>query len=73
MIRKIEIVFLIMLTVSSAGIVFAGDIYKWIDADGNVHFGDRPTPEKPLADLVDPIEMHEHGRLGHVGSREALH
>ena len=60
MIRKIEIVFLIMLTVSSAGIVFAGDIYKWIDEDGNVHFGDRPTLEKPLAvssGLADPSKV----------------
>ena len=52
MIRKNAIVFLIMLTVSSAGMVFAGDIYKWTDEDGNVHYGDRPTSElseEPLA------------------------
>ena len=52
MIRKNAIVFLIMLAVSSAGMVFAGDIYKWTDVDGNVHYGDRPTSEvseEPLA------------------------
>ncbi len=52
MIRKNAIVFLIMLTVLSAGMVFAGDIYKWTDEGGNVHYGDRPTSEvseEPLA------------------------
>jgi hypothetical protein len=27
----------------SAVAVSAGEIYKWTDADGNVHFGDRPS------------------------------
>ncbi len=45
MIRKNAIVIFIMLAVSSAGTVFAGDIYKWTDEDGNVHYGDRPTSE----------------------------
>ncbi len=52
MIRIVTIVFLIMLAVSSAGVVFAGDTYKWTDEDGNVHYGDRPTSElseEPLA------------------------
>jgi hypothetical protein len=52
MIRKYAIMFFIMLAVSSAGMVFAGDIYKWTDEDGNVHYGDRPTSEvseEPLA------------------------
>ncbi len=52
MIRKSAIVFLIMLAVSSAGMAIAGDIYKWTDEDGNVHYGDRPTAEaseEPLA------------------------
>ena len=50
--RKTAIAFAIMLTVSSTGMVFAGDVYKWIDEDGNVHYGDRPTivaSEKPPA------------------------
>ena len=28
--------------------VFASDIYKWIDEDGNVHYGDRPAGEQPV-------------------------
>ncbi len=52
MIRKSAIAFVMMLAVSSAGMAFAGDIYKWTDEDDNIHFGDRPTPEaskEPLA------------------------
>ena len=52
MIRKGAIAFVMMLAVSSAGIAFAGDIYKWTDENGNIHFGDHPTPEvskEPLA------------------------
>ncbi len=63
MIRNIAIVFLMMLAFSSAGVVFAGDIYKWTDEDGNVHFGDRPTANasaKSLAvssGLTDPSKV----------------
>lgn len=52
MIRKGAIAFLVMLAVSSAEMTFAGDIYKWTDEDGNIHYGDHPTPEvskEPLA------------------------
>ena len=52
MIRKGAIAFVVMLAVSSAGMAFAGDIYKWTDEDGNIHFGDHPMPEtskEPLA------------------------
>ena len=68
MVRKDAIVFLIMLAASSAGMAFAGDIYKWTDEDGNVHFGDRPTgeaSEEPLAvssgftDLLKVQARHE--------------
>ena len=45
MIRKSGIAFVVMLAVSSAGMAFAGDIYKWTDEDGNIHFGDHPTRE----------------------------
>ena len=52
MIRKSAIAFVMMLAISSAGMAFAGDIYKWTDEDGNIHFGDHPTREaskEPLA------------------------
>lgn len=32
-----------MLALAVASIAFAGDIYKWVDEDGNVHYGDKPT------------------------------
>ena len=34
---------LAMAGLAMAGSVSAGDIYKWTDAEGNVHFGDRPS------------------------------
>lgn len=41
----------ILLTTAIAlisGSAFAGEIYKWTDADGNVHYGDRPTTTAPV-------------------------
>ena len=43
MIRKNAIAFVMMLAVSAAGMAFANDIYKSIDEQGNIHYGDRPT------------------------------
>jgi hypothetical protein len=31
-----------ILTLAVPGAVLAGDIYKWVDEDGNVHYGDKP-------------------------------
>jgi len=39
--RAIAITTLLTLVVASSA--FAGEIYKWTDADGNVHYGDRPV------------------------------
>src|SRR5210317_1699840 len=30
------------LALAGGGVAIAGDIYKWVDADGNVHYEDRP-------------------------------
>ena len=35
-----------MTLLASAG-AFAADIYKWTDAEGTVHYGDRPEGEQP--------------------------
>jgi len=37
----------LMLAMAATGTAIAGDIYKWTDEDGNVHFGDRPIGEQP--------------------------
>ncbi len=37
----------LMLAVAVAGPAAAGDIFKWTDEDGNVHFEDRPAGENP--------------------------
>lgn len=31
-----------VLALAGGGVAIAGDIYKWVDADGNVHYEDRP-------------------------------
>ena len=36
-------VFALTLTIAASGTLFASEIYKRIDSDGNVHFSDRPT------------------------------
>jgi hypothetical protein len=41
----IAVAAILTLGVSSAAI--AGDIYKWVDEDGNVHYGDKPTGNEP--------------------------
>jgi len=37
----------LVLTVTATATALAGDIYKWTDEDGNVHYGDQPTGERP--------------------------
>jgi hypothetical protein len=34
---------ILALATLGAGTVWGGDIYRYTDADGNVHYGDRPT------------------------------
>lgn len=41
--RYLAIVVALMLAVTTAGTAVAGDIFKWTDEDGNVHFGDKPV------------------------------
>jgi hypothetical protein len=40
--RYLAIAVALMLAVTTAGTAVAGDIFKWTDEEGNVHFGDRP-------------------------------
>ena len=37
----------LMLAMATAGTAIAGDIYKWTDEDGNIHFADKPIGEQP--------------------------
>ena len=41
--NKLAIFTASMLAIVAANSAFAGDIYKWTDAEGNVHYGDRPA------------------------------
>jgi hypothetical protein len=47
------------LAFAGTGVVSASDIYKWTDAEGNVHFGDRPSgaaTEERLAVSSSPTD-----------------
>ena len=43
--RYLSFAIALMLAIAVAGAAYAGDIYKWTDEEGNVHFGDRPETE----------------------------
>ena len=36
------------LTLALSGAALAGDIYKWVDDEGNVHYGDKPVGTQPV-------------------------
>lgn len=71
------------LAVAASGAVLAGDIYKWTDAEGNVHFGDRPSgaaTEERLAVSSNPtdpdrvrdvVQARNAARAARVERREA--
>lgn len=37
--------------------VNATEVYKWVDAEGNVHFGDQPTDKSEKIIVKDPLTM----------------
>jgi hypothetical protein len=45
--RYLAIAVALMLAVTAADTAVAGDIFKWTDEDGNVHFEDRPVGQDP--------------------------
>lgn len=51
--KKLAIATVSLLAVIAANSVFAGDIYKWTDADGSVHYGDRPSGDQPQRVAID--------------------
>jgi hypothetical protein len=36
-------IFALILALATTGTVAAAEIYKWVDEDGTIHYGDRPT------------------------------
>lgn len=41
----------------------ASEIYKWTDADGNVHYGDRPAEDVPVERLDIPSRPTDPARI----------
>ncbi len=51
------------IVASATVVVFIGisansnaDVYKWVDEQGNIHFGDRPPVKEKAADLSDTLK-----------------
>jgi len=73
--KKLAIATVSMLAVLAANSAFASDIYKWTDAEGNVHYGDRPAGEQPervaiASQPTDPARIQEAAQA-RVDSRTA--
>jgi len=60
-VRRSGMVFCILLCVLGTHLyvgVASAEIYKWVDEEGNIHFGDKPLdPEK--AESAEPVELQE--------------
>jgi hypothetical protein len=41
--RLTTVALALALSVATFGVTQGNEIYKWVDAEGNVHFGDRPS------------------------------
>lgn len=41
------------LTLALSSVTVARDIYKWVDEDGNVHYGDKPVGTQPERLAID--------------------
>lgn len=41
--RFTAVVLALILTAAACGAAHSSEIYKWVDAEGNVHYGDRPS------------------------------
>ncbi len=50
-------ILLFSMTAIFAEVAFA-EIYKWVDAEGNIHFGDKPR-DRALADQAEPVDIIE--------------
>ena len=48
-------------TLLASGLAAGGEIYKWIDENGNVHYEDRPIGEGNVERVVE-VEMDEEER-----------
>lgn len=69
----------LLLTIGITGSVCAGEIYKWVDENGNAHYGDRPSgsESEQLVSLkshrTDPqmVQARVQSRLDQQTAREA--
>lgn len=46
---------MVVMVLAAAGVAQAQQVYRWVDEQGNVHYTDRPPPERDAEPL--PIEI----------------
>lgn len=45
----------LFISLSLAGVFSHGEVYKWVDAQGRVHYGDKPPASAKAEDISDKI------------------
>ena len=50
--KRYSLLFTAAAALVTSGTAVASEIYKWTDADGNVHYEDRPTADAPIERLA---------------------
>ena len=53
--RQLCFLFLLAVCASKPGFSYA-EVYKWVDEQGNVHFGDRPPQKEKATNLSDSLK-----------------
>lgn len=53
--HKLCVLFVLTICASNPGISNA-EVYKWVDEQGNVHFGDRPPQKEKATNLSDSLK-----------------
>ncbi len=53
--RQLCFLFLLAVCASNPGFSYA-EVYKWVDEQGNVHFGDRPPQKEKATNLSDSLK-----------------
>jgi hypothetical protein len=53
MLRNLALVVLSLAFCAAHNAVAADNVYKWLDKNGKVHFGDRPPPDASASEALD--------------------
>lgn len=60
--NSLKRLFAFLMAMSFSGLVHAG-IYKWVDANGKIHFSDHPPPHVESREIKLRINTYENSRI----------